>query len=248
MHRIASAAVVALGLALVAPGSSGAATSSSCPTPPKVDADNFNRPGGDSGANVANPYFPLTPGKTYVYRGKEDDHPTEDRFAVTDKTKSFTIGGGTIKAREVHDQVFTNNKLTEDTFDWFAQDDDGTVWYFGEDTKELEDGQVVSTEGSWEAGVKGANAGIFMEANPKVGDKYKQEDAKGVAEDCAEILSTTASVKVPYGSFNDAVQTKEFSLLEPGVEDNKWYAKGIGEVREETVKGGNDFLELVSIK
>jgi hypothetical protein len=87
-----------------------------------------------------------------------------------------------------------------------------------------------------------------MEASPKVGDKYKQEDANNVAEDCAEILSLNASVKVPYGSFNDALQTKEFSLLEPGVVDNKWYAKGVGEVREETVKGGSDFLELVSIK
>ena len=239
MHRIAPAAVVALGLALVAPASSAAATSSSCPDPPKVDPSNF-----PSQPKVDNPYFPLTPGKTYVYRGKEDDHPTEDRFAVTSQTK--LIEGVTV--RVVHDQVFTNNNLTEDTKDYFAQDKNGTVWYFGEDTKELDNGQVVSTEGTWQAGVKGANAGIFMEANPKVGDKYKQEDANNVAEDCAEILSTTASVKVPYGSFNNAVQTKEFSLLEPGVEDNKWYASGVGEVREQTVKGGSDFLELVSIK
>src|SRR4029453_15510303 len=83
-------------------------------------------------------------------------------------------GGGTVPGRVVHDRVFIKGELTEDTFDWFAQDKDGTVWYFGEDPKELEDGQVVSTEGSWEAGVKGANPGIFMEANPKVGDTYKQ--------------------------------------------------------------------------
>jgi hypothetical protein len=239
MHRIAPAAAAALALALAAPASSGAAASSSCPTPPKLDPSNF-----PSQPKVDNPYFPLTPGKTYLYRGKEDDHPTEDRFAVTNQTK--VIEGVTV--RVVHDQVFTNNKLTEDTLDYFAQDKDGTVWYLGEDTKELEDGQVVSTEGTWQSGVKGANAGIFMEANPKVGDTYKQEDAKNTAEDCAEILSLNASVKVPFGSFNDALQTKEFSLLEPGVVDNKWYAKGVGEVREETVQGGSDFLELVSVK
>jgi hypothetical protein len=250
MHRIVPVVVAALGLALIAPTASGAAPS--CPNPPKADADNFNRDGGDNGANVTNPYFPLNVGTTLIYKGTEGGEPVEDRFAVTGTTKSFTPpGGGTIKAREVHDQVLDKtNKVTEDTKDWFAQDDFGTVWYFGEDTKELDNGQVVSTEGSWEAFVKGANPGNFMLASPQPGDKYKQEDANNVAEDCAEILSTTASVNVKYGSFNNVVQTKEFSLLEPGIEDNKWYASGVGEVREETVKGEGkgDFLELVSIK
>jgi hypothetical protein len=238
MSRIAAVALPAMTAALLFAPAAGAA-SSSCPKPPAVDAANF-----PASPSVTNPYFPLKLGTTYVYRGKEDDHPTEDRFAVTNKTK--VIEGVTV--RVVHDQVFTNNKVTEDTFDYFAQDKDGTVWYFGEDTKELDNGQVVSTEGTWQAGVKGANAGIFMEANPKVGDAYKQEDANNVAEDCAQILSTTASVKVPFGSFDDALQTKEFSLLEPDVVDNKWYAKGVGEVREATVQGGSDFLELVSVK
>ncbi|MFL5820666.1 MAG: hypothetical protein ACJ76S_08290 [Solirubrobacteraceae bacterium] len=242
MHRIAPA-VAALALALVAPASSAAATSS-CPTPPKLDPSNF-----PSQPKVDNPYFPLTPGKTYVYRGKEDDHPTEDRFAVTSDTK--VVDG--VTTRVVRDQVFTNNVLTEDTLDYFAQDKQGTVWYLGEDTKELDkNGNVVSTEGTWQSGVQGGRAGTFMERyappdSPRVGDTYKQEDAKA-AQDCAEILSTSASVKVPFGSFNDALQTKEFSLLEPGVVDNKWYAKGVGEVREQTVKGGSDFLELVSVK
>ena len=240
MHRIGPAAVAALALALVAPASNAAAAS--CPDPPKVDPENFS-----NGAEVTNRYFPLKAGATYVYKGKEDGESSEDRFAVAG-TRNFTFAGRTIKARVVHDQVFIKGKLTEDTFDWFAQANDGTVWYFGEDTKELENGQVVSTEGSWEAGVKGANAGIFMPASPQVGQVFKQEDAKNVAEDCAEILSTTASVKVPYGSFNNAVKTKEFSLLEPGVVDNKWYAKDVGEVREATVQGGSDFLELVSVK
>jgi hypothetical protein len=244
MRWIAPATLAGLALALVAPASSAAATSSSsCPDPPAVDPANF-----PDGANVTNPYFPLKPGKTYIYKGKEDGESSEDDFAVTNKTKTFKIGGGSVTARVVHDQVLIKGKLTEDTFDWFAQDNQGTVWYFGEDTKELDNGQVVSTEGSWQAGVKGANAGIFMPAHPQVGQVYKQEDANNVAEDCAEILSTTASVKVPYGSFTNAVQTKEFSLLEPGVVDNKWYATGVGEVREATVQGGSDTLELVSIK
>jgi hypothetical protein len=242
MQRMSLGFLAALGLTLVAPAGSAAATSSSCPDPPKADADNF-----PNGANVANKYFPLKPGTTYVYKGKEDGESSTDRFSVTNQTKAFKIGRGTVTARVVHDRVFIKGELTEDTFDWFAQDKDGTVWYFGEDTKELEDGQVVSTEGSWEAGVKGANPGIFMEANPKVGDAYKQEDAHNVAEDCAQILSLTSSVKVPYGSFTNVLKTKEFSLLEPSVVDNKWYANKVGEVREATVQGGNDFLELVSV-
>jgi hypothetical protein len=139
-------------------------------------------------------------------------------------------------------------KLVEDTLDYYAQDEDGTVWYFGEDTKELENGQVVSTEGSWLAGVNGANAGIFMPASPQVGQAFKQEDAKNVAEDCFSILDLNASVKTPYVSSDQALRTREFSLLEPDVIDNKWYVPGIGEVREATVQGGSDFLELVSVK
>jgi hypothetical protein len=147
----------------------------------------------------------------------------------------------------VRDRLFIKGELTEDTFDWYAEDQNATVWYFGEDTKELDNGQVVSTEGSWEAGVKGANPGVFMEADPKVGDTYKQEDAHNVAEDCAQVLSITASVRVPDRSFTNALKTKEFSLLEPGVVDNKWYAKKVGEVREKTVQGGSDVLNLVSV-
>jgi hypothetical protein len=241
MHRMTLWSMAVLALALAAPKASVAATS--CPNPPKADPDNF-----PNGANVTNRYFPLKVGKTYVYKGKEDGESVTDRFTVTNQTKEFKINGGTVTGRVVHDRLFSGGELKEDTFDWFAQDKDGTVWYFGEDTKELDNGQVVSTEGSWEAGVNGAKPGIIMEAHPKVGDKYKQEDAKGVAEDCAQILSLTASVKVPYASFSNVLKTKEFSLLEPGVVDNKWYAKKVGEVKEATVKGGNDFLNLVSVK
>jgi hypothetical protein len=136
----------------------------------------------------------------------------------------------------------------EDTQDWFAQDTDGNVWYLGEDTKELDHGQVVSTEGSWEAGVNNASAGIFMPAQPRVGDAFKQEDAKNVAEDCAKIVDLNASVKTPFVTSSQALKTEEFSLLEPGVLDNKYYVRNIGLVREQTVQGGTDVLELVSVK
>jgi hypothetical protein len=239
MHRtrFGTAAALVFLLALIAPPASPAVTS--CPKPPKVDPSNF-----PSQPKIDNAYFPLTPGKTYIYKGKEDGEPSEDHFAVTSGTK--VLDG--VTTRVIHDQGFVNNELTEDTKDYFAQDKDGTVWYFGEDTKEIDNGQVVSTEGSWRAGVKGANAGIFMPRHPQVGQVFTQEDAGKVAHDCFQVLDLNASVKVPYGSFNHALRTKEFSPLEPDVVENKWYAKTIGDVREKTVQGGNDFLELVSIK
>ena len=117
----------------------------------------------------------------------------------------------------------------------------------GEDTKELLDGQVVSTEGSREAGVDNARAGIFMPATPQVGQAFKQEDANKVAEDCSRIVDLHASVKTRFVSSDQALKTEEFSLLEPEVLDNKFYLRGIGLVREQTVQGGSDFLELVSV-
>jgi hypothetical protein len=146
----------------------------------------------------------------------------------------------------VHDQVFLNDELTEDTFDWQAQDKQGNVWYFGEDTKELENGQVVSTEGSWEAGVNG-NPGIIMLAQPKTGLGYIQEDAPDIAEDRAKALSLKSNIDVPFGSFDHCLQTLEWSLLEPGVREHKFYCPGVGFVAEVQPKGGRISSELFSI-
>jgi len=162
---------------------------------------------------------------------------------VTNRTKVI-LG---VTTTVVHDQVFVKKELVEDTEDWFAQDTAGNVWYLGEDTKELEDGQVVSTEGSWEAGIDNARAGIFMPAQPMVGQVFKQEHAKNVAEDCSKIVDLNASVRTPFMSSNEALKTEEFSLLEPDVLDNKYYVRNVGLVREQTVQGGADFLELVSV-
>ena len=122
------------------------------------------------------------------------------------------------------------------------------VWYFGEDTMELDaDGNVISTEGSWEAGRNGGVQGIVMEAQPRVGDKYQQEFSAGVAEDQAQILNLNRRACVQYGCFDDLLLTKEFSLLEKGATDHKFYALGIGNILEDAVKGGDEHSELVSV-
>jgi len=192
---------------------------------------------------IDNPYFPLTPGTTFVYEGEDEDETVRDEVFVTNETKTV-MGVNTIVVR---DRVFEDGELAEETFDWYAQDKDGNVWYFGEDSKDYEDGEVVSTAGSWEAGVDGAQPGIIMEGNPQVGDTYRQEYYAGEAEDMAEVLSLNESVTVAYGSFEDCLKTKEWTPLEPGIEENKYYASGTGIFLEMAVKGGSERLELVDI-
>jgi hypothetical protein len=145
----------------------------------------------------------------------------------------------------VRDTVSTGGQVIEDTWDWYAQDVHGNVWYFGEDTKEFENGKVVSTEGTWEGGVGGARPGIVMLADPQVGLTYHQEYLKGVAEDMAQVLDLSTNATVPAGSYGHAVQTKEWTPLQPKVLENKYYVAGIGCVLEVTVKGGTDRVELV---
>ncbi|HLO34283.1 MAG TPA: hypothetical protein VK249_34375 [Anaerolineales bacterium] len=194
---------------------------------------------------IDNPYFPLKPGTTFTYRGETEGSPTRDVMTVTNKTKVILD----ITTTVVHDRVFEDGVLVEDTFDWYAQDKKGNVWYFGEDTKELdENGNVISTEGSWEAGVDGAKPGIIMEAHPKKGDKYRQEFAPDVAEDMAKVIGFKASLCVPYGCFKHVLITKEWTPLEPGVVENKYYAKGVGFIFGVTVKGGDEQIELVRVR
>src|SRR5262245_2127680 len=195
-------------------------------------------------SGIDNPFFPLQPGTTFVYEGTTDGIPSRDVMAVTHKTK--TILG--VACTVVHDQAYENGVLVEDTFDYYAQDVDGTVWYFGEDTKELDaSGMVVSTEGSWEAGVNDAEPGVIMEANSKVGDKYRQEFSRDVAEDSAKVESLDASACVPYGCFSGMLLTKETTRLEPGVAGEKYYALGVGLVLDVVIKKGQERSELVSI-
>lgn len=192
-------------------------------------------------ADITNPYFPLTPGTTHVYEGESDGESERIEVSVTHDKKEI-LG---VSCTVVRDQVWINGELAEDTFDWYAQDEDGNVWYFGEDSMEIENGQVVSTAGSWEAGVDGAKPGIIMQGNPTIGQTYRQEYYAGEAEDMAQVLSLTESVTGPTGPYTDLLQTKEWSPLEPGIAEHKYYAPGVGLVLEVKVEGGDERLELV---
>ena len=194
---------------------------------------------------IDNPYFPLEPGTTFIYRGESEGAPTRDVMTVTSDTK--VIQGVTTTV--VHHLSYEDGVLIEETFDWYAQDRDGNVWYFGEDTKEFdENGNVISTAGSWEAGVDGAQAGIIMLADPQVGDRYYQEFYRGEAEDQAKVTQLDASICVKYGCFDDVLVTREWTRLEPGVVELKYYAEGVGFIYGEMVKGGQEFTELVRIR
>ena len=138
-----------------------------------------------------------------------------------------------------------NGEVVEDTYDWYAQDGDGNVWYLGEDTKEYEDREVVSTEGSWEAGVDGAQPGILLPGDPEPGLKYRQEYLKGEAEDRGEVVAVDARVRVRFGAFENVLETKDTTPLEPGLVEHKFYAKGVGPVLARTVSGGGGREELV---
>ena len=191
----------------------------------------------DFSAEIDNPYWPMEPGTTWVYR------EGSQRVVVTVLDRTREVAG--VEARVVHDVVTEGGAVVEDTYDWYAQDADGNVWYLGEETKEFEDGKVVSTEGSWEAGVDGAQAGILVPADPKVGLQYRQEYLEGEAEDAAEVLSLDGRVDVPYGSFDDVLKTKDDTPLEPALLEHKFYAKGVGPVLAVTVAGGSGREELM---
>lgn len=184
----------------------------------------------DFGGPINNPYFPLTPGTTLYYAGVLGGVPLTDAFQVTHNTRML-IG---VKTVEILDQGYTNGSLEESTLDYFAQSKDGTVWYFGEYTTQILNGHVTGHVGSWVAGQNGALPGIVMEAHPRARDTYNQENAAPVAEDAASVMTTKASVSVPFGTFNhNALETKDFSHIDTEVE-NKFYGKGVGLLRSET--------------
>jgi hypothetical protein len=206
--------------------------------PPTFDPNNFV-------AGVTNPFFPLVPGQIEFYTGQSEGTSQTDSAEVLTQTKDI-LG---IAATVVHDRVYEEGSLIEDTFDWYAQDKDGNVWYLGEDTKELENGHVVTTEGSWEAGVNGAEAGIIMWADPSahIGEEYRQEFSQGVAEDLGKVVAVNQDVTVPFGSMTGCVETEDRSTLEPGILEHKFYCHETGLTSELTVQGGNDRNELTDV-
>ena len=192
---------------------------------------------------IDNRFFPLLPGTTWIYKGQRDGDAEVVRTTVTSDTK--VIQGVTTTV--VLDRAYINGQLAEKTYDFYAQDKTGNVWYFGENTKEYENGQVTSTEGSFEAGVNGAQAGIIMLAHPQVGDAYRQEVAIGVAEDEAKVLAIDGKAKTPFATFGGCLVTEDFTKLEPGVREHKFYAPGFGFVFSESFGGESETLKLTSL-
>ena len=223
-------ALAALAAALVWTGASGA------PARAALDPSRFVR-------HVTNPFFPLKPGTLLVYRGVKDGKLQTDRVFVTYKTR--LIQG--VRATRVQDIARHRGRLLEKTFDFYAQDKQGNVWYLGENTKAYENGHV-STGGSWLTGRNGAQPGIIMEANPQPPDGYRQEYYKGHAEDQAWILSRGGHVRVPLGRLNHKLATLEWSPLEPKVVDKKVYARGYGIAREVSLTGAKETALLVRVK
>ena len=241
---IGIAAAVALSVPIGV--ASAAHAGSLCPLPtfgpgpsyhPSIDPGNF-------GPEVDNPYFPLKPGSIHIYVGTKDNKKALNVFAPSAHTK--TIDG--VETRVVEDRLYLDNVLEERTVDYYAQDKCGNVWYFGEDTATLDaHGKVVSRDGSFHAGSHGAQPGVYMQAHPEVGREFRQEWSSGQAEDRFTALDLSTKIKVPAGSFDHALRTKEATDLEPDVLDNKYYVKGIGEVAELAVKGPPESLKLVEV-
>jgi hypothetical protein len=197
----------------------------------------------DFTTHVTNQYFPLEPGTVYTYAGTEDGVPQDDVVTVTSDTKMI-LG---VECVVVHDVVSEDGQVIEDTFDWYAQDSAGNVWYFGEDTKTYENGELTGTEGSWEAGVNGAQPGIVMEANPQHGDSYRQEYLAGEAEDQARVANLGKTRQVPAGAYDNVISTVEFTALEPDQLEQKDYAPGVGFIYGTLTRGGSEETQLVSM-
>jgi hypothetical protein len=192
---------------------------------------------------IDNPYLPMTPGDRRVYRVTDPEGTRERAVAiVTGATRTTATG---ITARVVFTRVFEGDREIEDNHAWYAQDAEGNVWYLGELARELEDGKVTSTDGSWEAGVDGAEPGVVMPADPRVGLAYRQEHFAGVAEDRAEVFSLAERAEVPFGRFRDVVMTRETEGIERSLLDYKFYARGVGPVLGVEISAGSGREELV---
>ena len=208
---------------------------------PAIDPANFVTPA--EMAAHPNTFMPLIPGRTHVYRSVTDEGTEIVTVEVTHDTRVI-LG---VTCAVIHDTATLNGTVIEDTRDWYAQDRQGNVWYFGEDTQEYERGKVSSIDGSWEAGEDGALPGIIMKGSPASGQVYRQEYALGEAEDLARVDGLAASVAVAYGSFNNCLQTYDFTPMDPGNAENKYFAPGVGEVLAVNVETGAR-EELIEIR
>jgi len=204
---------------------------------PAVNPVNF-------GNNIVNPYFPLNPGIVHVYRATTDEGIEE--VVVTVLSEKKTVAG--VECTVVRDVVTLNGQVVEDTYDWFAQDRQGNVWYFGEDVSNYENGVLQDKEGSFEVGVDGAKPGIIMMSNPILELPYRQEYYFGVAEDWGKVVAKNETVATPAGTFTNCIVTLDWNALEPNAPvEFKYYAPDVGLVKEE-VDGTDEVLELISIE
>jgi hypothetical protein len=246
-RHISLVAAAALALPALACGTAAARHSATSPAarvgqpappPPLPPARDFVR-------IIDNPWFPLKPGTVLTYQGEDEGTSARDVFRVTHRTKRI-LG---IRATVIDDRVYKRGHLSERTRDYYAEDRRGNVWYLGEDTATLKpSGQIESREGTWRAGRHGAKPGIFMPAHPEAGDGGWQEHYKGHALDRYRILNRHTTVQTPAVSSRHAMLIRETTPLEPGVVDHKIYVRGIGTVREETVRGGSERYRLVAVR
>jgi hypothetical protein len=203
---------------------------------PSIDPRNFV-------TTIDNRYLPFKPGTAFHYEGVRGKTPQTDDEVVTHQTKRI-LG---VKCTVVRDTVSEHGKPVERTFDWYAQDKRGNVWYMGELSLERKHGRFAKASDSWESGVKGAKPGIIMPGHPRPGDAYRQEYyPPGQALDQARVVGLGGSATVPYGAFKGLLVTLERSPLEPQTE-KKYYAPGLGEVDERVVKGHHEQFQLVSV-
>jgi hypothetical protein len=238
-----AAAVVAAAL-LVGLGGTASVSASSAISPLPRGSEPVDLDPADFSAEIDNPQWPMTVGSRWVYRvtDSSDGSIKRDVIKVTKRTRMIADG---IEARVVSDIVTRHGKPVEVTRDWYAQDSEGNVWYFGEHTIEYKHGKPVDN-GSWEAGVDGALPGIALPAHPEVGLSYREEYSKGEAEDQSRVLRLDAQAQVPAGHYTDVLMTEDYSPIEPRVSELKFYAKGSGQaVLAVDVSGGSEREELV---
>jgi hypothetical protein len=207
------------------------------PYNPKIDPSHFGGP-------IDNPYLPLRPGTVFRYRGVGDDGSTRELNIVRVTRHRKRIMG--IDAVVVLDKVWAGGRPEERTFDWYAQDRAGNVWYLGEDSYDWRHGRWVRNDGSWTAGVGNGKPGVIMLAHPRRGDAYRQEYSPGHAVDQAKVLGPGGRVDTPFRTFSRTLLTREYSSLDRQYE-KKWYARGIGVVEEASVPSGGEHSELVSV-
>jgi hypothetical protein len=251
-RRSAPTAALAVCVGLLAAGCGDDAPADADPKPTATSGDALPQGSepveldpADFTTEIDNVYWPMEPGTRWTYREvDEEGHVVRVVVTVTSATKEIANG---VTARVVRDTVTENGELIEDTFDWYAQASDGTVWYLGEDTAEFEDGKLTTREGSFEAGVDGAMAGVIMPGSPEDDMTYRQEYYAGEAEDNGEVLSTEEMADVPAGHYEDVLLTKDTITIEPDVLEFKLYAPGVGPVLVFGVSGGGGREELVAM-